>query len=116
MTNLCGDDWRRRKSREEGGGRREEEEEEEAEEEEAEWATKGASATLSAKRRERLERARAAQYAELAQREARAAKMGEALQRIGMEKALMGKGPRKKMRSKEDGAPRLFKWRQRRKK
>ena len=43
-------------------------------------------------------------------------KMGRALQRIGLEKALMGKGPRRKLKKKEEGGPRVFKFKQRRKK
>ena len=90
-------------------------EEEEAEEEEAE-AEGVAPSALKKRRREKLEKARAASYSELDQRVERHAKMGRALQRIGIEKALMGKGARRKMRSKEEGAPRTFKWKQRRKK
>ena len=83
---------------------------------EAEEAVGVAPAALPKRRRQKLEKARAASYSELDQRVARHAKMGRALQRIGIEKALMGKGARKKMRSKEEGAPRVFKWKQRRKK
>ena len=68
--------------------------------------------------RARLEKARAQQYSELEQRQERHQKMGKALQRIGIEKALMGKGARKKLRKPKDGqgGPKTFKWRQRRKK
>ena len=65
-------------------------------------------------RREKLERSKAAQYAELEQRQERHAKMGKALVRIGIEKALMGKGARRKLASKGEGAPKAFKWKPRR--
>ena len=71
---------------------------------------------LPSKRRAKLERAKAAAYSELEQRQARHAQMGAALQRIGIEKALMGKGARKKLKSRADDAPKTFKWKQRRKK
>ena len=66
----------------------------------------------------KLEAARAAQYSELEQREARHSKMGATLQRLGMEKALMGKGAKRKLKPKpgKEGAPRQFKWKQRRQK
>jgi len=83
-----------------------------------EWRSAPRLAGLSAKKREKLERARRAQYSELEQREERHAKMGKTLQRLGIEKALMGKGARKKLKSKggaQEGAPKVFKWKPRRK-
>ena len=94
----------------------EEEAEEEEEEEEEAFGASSAYDRLPKKRRALLEKAKARQYAELEQREARNAKMSKALQRIGIEKALMGKGARKKIKTKEEGAPRLFKWKPRRQK
>ena len=83
-----------------------------------------ATKKLRKKQQLKLEAARAAQYSELEQRVARHSKMGAALQRIGMEKALMGKGARRKLKPKQGadgadsggGAPRQFKFKQRRKK
>ena len=86
---------------------------------------------VSKKARLKLERARAAKYDELQQRQERHSKMGRALERIGLEKALMGKGARRKLKPKKQlgvadadgaggggggGAPRQFKFKQRRKK
>jgi U3 small nucleolar RNA-associated protein 11 len=71
---------------------------------------------LPKKAQAKLDKARAAKYAELEQREQRHAKMGQALRRIGIEKALMGKGARKKLKPKEEGGPKVFKWKQRRSK
>ena len=42
--------------------------------------------------------------------------MSKTLQRISIEKALMGKGARQKLTPKEEGGPRVFKWKPRRKK
>lgn len=72
---------------------------------------------LTKKAQAKLDRARAAQYEELDQRVARHDKMGRTLQRIGIEKALLGKGPRRKLKAVVDGvATKVFKYRQRRKK
>ena len=73
---------------------------------------------MSKKARAKLDRARAAQYEELEQRVARHDKMGRTLQRIGIEKALLGKGPRKKIKSSATNGVvgKVFKYRQRRKK
>jgi U3 small nucleolar RNA-associated protein 11 len=57
---------------------------------------------------------RAGRYSELEQRLERHEQMGSALSRIATERALQGKGKRKKLRSKQDG-PRAYKWRQQRK-
>jgi U3 small nucleolar RNA-associated protein 11 len=75
-----------------------------------------AAKKLRKKQQLKLEAARAAQYSELEQRVARHGKMGAALQRISTEKALMGKGARRKLKPKsgQEGAPRQFKWKQRR--
>ena len=62
----------------------------------------------------KTEKARAAKYSELAQREERHRKMGATLERIGIEKALLGKGRVKKLKTKE-GELRQYKWRQERK-
>ncbi len=72
------------------------------------------SAKLAPKELARLERKRKASYSELEQREGRQGKMGRALARIGTERALQGKGRRKKLKT-EGGAPRQYKWRQERK-
>ena len=66
----------------------------------------------------KLEKSKAAKYSELEQRVERHSKMGKALERIGLEKALMGKGPRRKLKPKpgQEGAPRKYKWKQRRNK
>ena len=87
-------------------------EEADSEEEEEAVAFGSALAALNKKQRERLEKARAKQYAELEQRVERHTKMGRALERISMEKALMGKGPRRKLKPKVEGAPKAFKWKQ----
>mmetsp|Transcript_1819 Transcript_1819/g.5193 ORF Transcript_1819/g.5193 Transcript_1819/m.5193 type:complete len:264 (+) Transcript_1819:101-892(+) len=74
-------------------------------------------APLSKKAAAKLGRARAAQYEELEQRVARHDKMGHTLQRIGIEKALWGKGPRRKIKTVTDSVvSKAFKFRQRRKK
>ena len=82
----------------------------------------------TARAQSKLEKARAAKYDELQQRQERHSKMGRALERIGLEKALMGKGARRKLKPKKQqlgaesgsggggGAPRQFKFKQRRKK
>lgn len=80
-----------------------------------------ASKGLSKKALAKLERQRAAKYDELEQRIVRNEKMGRALQRLSMERALMGKGARKTIRKKQGaeggGAQkRQFKFKQRRKK
>lgn len=62
----------------------------------------------------KAERARNLKYSELAQREERHRKMSKTLERINLEKALLGKGRVKKMKPKE-GEMRRFKWRQERK-
>ena len=71
---------------------------------------------VSKRDRAKLETSRAAQYSELEQRVERHSKMAKALERIGMEKALMGKGARRKLKPKpgQEGAPRKFKFKQRR--
>lgn len=89
---------------------------EEAEEAMEDHVSTAAGSAMPNKTRAKLEKARAATYAELEQREQRHAKMGKALQRISIEKALMGKGPRRKLKKKGEGAARVFKWKQRRKK
>uniref|UniRef100_A0A7S2FPW7 Uncharacterized protein n=1 Tax=Haptolina brevifila TaxID=156173 RepID=A0A7S2FPW7_9EUKA len=71
---------------------------------------------LSKKLRAKLDRAKAATYSELEQRVERHKQMGRTLHRIGIEKALLGKGPRRKLKSKEEGAPKQYKFKQRRKK
>jgi hypothetical protein len=65
------------------------------------------------KQRKAIERARAAEYSELEQRIARHEKMRRTLERIGREKALLGKGKRQKLKVAE-GMPKAFKWKQRR--
>ena len=67
-----------------------------------------------AKREAKLERQRAAQHKELAERRQRHAKLATTLQRLSVERALQGKGRRKKLKSRE-GQPRQYKWRQERK-
>lgn len=69
---------------------------------------------LNKKARQKLEKAQAKQYSELEQRVERHSKMGKALERLGLEKALMGKGAKRKLKPKTEGAPRRFKWKQRR--
>ena len=69
---------------------------------------------LSGKAAQKAERALAARYSEVSQREVRHHKMTVALERIGIEKALQGKGRVKKLKTKP-GEPRKFKWRQERK-
>jgi U3 small nucleolar RNA-associated protein 11 len=76
----------------------------------------GGGTKLKKAARLKLEKARARQYSELEQRRERHRKMGTTLQRIGIEKALMGKGARRKIKKGGDGAPRQFKWKQRRSK
>ncbi|EOD37840.1 hypothetical protein EMIHUDRAFT_225122 [Emiliania huxleyi CCMP1516] len=56
----------------------------------------------------------AARYSELHQREERERKLAQCVQRLATERALLGKGRRKKLQSKS-GQPRQFKWRQERK-
>ncbi|KAL1511049.1 hypothetical protein AB1Y20_005873 [Prymnesium parvum] len=63
----------------------------------------------------KAEKSRAAKYSELTQREERHRKMARTLERIGIEKALLGKGRVKKLKGK-DGELRQYKWRQERKK
>ena len=75
-----------------------------------------AAAALPRKALEKLEKERAKKYSELEQREERHKKMGQALQRIGIQKALQGKGPVMKMKGKGDNGGKVFKWKQRRKK
>ena len=70
--------------------------------------------TLSGKAGKKAKKAQAARYSELTQREARHHKMSVALERIGLEKALQGKGRVKKLKTKPN-EPRKFKWRQERK-
>lgn len=65
---------------------------------------------VSAKAEKKL----AARYSELKQREQRQAKLAQVMQRISQERALIGKGRRKKLRTKQ-GQPRVFKWRPERK-
>ena len=67
-------------------------------------------AKLSAK----VQRAQDARYKELHQRRERVKKMEGRIQKLTLERALKGKGSRKKMNGKE-GGPRVFKWRQERK-
>ena len=76
----------------------------------------GRSSRISKRMHAKLERARAAQYDELEQRISRHSKMGHTLQRIAVEKALLGKGPRRKLKAKAEGGGKVFKFRQRRKK
>jgi len=74
-------------------------------------------ARLSRKAQAKLDRARTQQYEELEQRRMRHDRMGRTIQRIGIEKALLSKGPRRKVKSVVDGvATKAFKFRQRRKK
>ena len=79
-------------------------------------APSGASsgAGVSKKAKATLERARAAKYSELEQRESRLLKMKRTLERIGIERALQGKGKVKKLKTKS-GELRQYKWRQERK-
>ena len=77
--------------------------------------TASGNAKLSKKRRAQIERARAASYSELEQRVARHEQIGRTLQRISVEKALLGKGARRKIKGKE-GAPKQYKFKQRRSK
>jgi len=63
----------------------------------------------------KIEKKLAARYSELKQREVRQVKLGQVMQRISQERALIGKGRRKKLQT-EEGQPRQFKWRQERKK
>ena len=95
----------------------EEDDEEEEEEQEEAGASSSAAAPAALPRNalEKLEKERAKKYSELEQREERHKKMGQALQRIGIQKALQGKGPVMKMKGKGDGG-KVFKWKQRRKK
>ena len=72
------------------------------------------AAKVAAKVAAKSEKQRAARYSELEQRMERHAKMGAALQRIGVEKALQGKGKRKRIR-KADGS-KVFKFAPRRQK
>ena len=69
------------------------------------------------KAQKQLDRLKREQYDELEQRVQRHEKMGKVLQRLGMERAMMGKGARKRVGPKGDreaGAPKQFKWKQRR--
>ena len=74
------------------------------------------AAPLPRHRRAKLERARAANYSELEQRVERHSKMARALERISIDKALQGKGARRRLKRKEDGGPKIFKFKPRRKK
>ena len=75
------------------------------------------SSQLSKKAMAKLERERAAHYEEFQQRTARHDKMARTLQRIGIEKALLGKGPRRKIKATVEGiVKKVHKWRQRRQK
>ena len=82
----------------------------------SESAPKRGKPAVSRKQHAKLAKARDAQYRELEQRVERHTKMGRALQRIGIEKALLGKGPRKKLAPTADAPQKQFKFRQRRKK
>lgn len=76
----------------------------------------GTAPRLPKKARAKLERARAANYSELEQRVERHSKMARALERISIDKALQGKGARRRLKRKEDGGPKIFKFKPRRKK
>ena len=56
----------------------------------------------------------ARQRRELEQRSERAAKLGERLQQLGVERALQGKG-RRRRRASDEGTQRHYKWSQERK-
>mgnify|MGYP002262123884 CR=1 FL=1 len=62
----------------------------------------------------KLGRQNAALHKELAQRTQRHAQLARTQQRLGVERALQGKGRRKKVKPRE-GQPRQYKWRQERK-
>jgi U3 small nucleolar RNA-associated protein 11 len=96
----------------------EEDDDDEEEEQEEAGASSSAAAPAALPRNalEKLEKERAKKYSELEQREERHKKMGQALQRIGIQKALQGKGPVMKMKGKGDNGGKVFKWKQRRKK
>ena len=68
----------------------------------------------SAKQHARRMREIAKQRRELEQRSERAAKLGERLQQLGVERALQGKG-RRRRRASDEGTQRHYKWSQERK-
>ena len=68
----------------------------------------------SAKKHARRMREIAKQRRELEQRSERAAKLGERLQQLGVERALQGKG-RRRRRASDEGTQRHYKWSQERK-
>ncbi|KJE90194.1 Utp11 protein [Capsaspora owczarzaki ATCC 30864] len=64
---------------------------------------------------QKLERKRAEQYQELAARIAREKQLGKISQQMELEKNLMGKGVKRKIRSADSSKPAVYKWKQERK-
>ena len=72
------------------------------------------TANVDSMSKTKQQRALVAKYGEVKQRENRAHQLGLALQRVTLQKALQGKGRRKKVKVAEN-VPKQFKWRQERK-